>query len=87
MFAFRNLPNLKTLIISNNPGLFELEPHSFGSLRNLNYLSLTMNKLNVIEGYIFSVSSSIKIIDFIGNPIKVKKKILYFQTFKLDIVN
>jgi hypothetical protein len=58
------------LIITNNPGLHELEPHSFGSLRNLNYLSLGANRLSHIDGYIFSVSSSIKIIDFIGNPIK-----------------
>lgn len=71
MFAFRNLPNLKTLIITNNPNLIELEPHSFGSLRNINYLSLGMNKLTIIDGYIFSTSTSIKIIDFIGNPIKV----------------
>jgi hypothetical protein len=70
MFAFRNLPNLKVLIITNNPGLHELDAYSFGSLRNLNYLSLGANKLSVIDGYIFSVSSSIKIIDFIGNPIK-----------------
>ena len=72
MFAFRNLPNLKTLIISNNPNLIELEPHAFGSLRNVNYLSLSMNKLSVIDGYIFSASTSIKIIDFIGNPIQVR---------------
>ena len=71
MFAFRNLPNLKTLIISNNPNLIELEPHAFGSLRNVNYISLSMNKLSVIDGYIFSASTSIKIIDFIGNPIQV----------------
>lgn len=71
MFAFRNLPHLKTLIISNNPNLIELEPHSLGSLRNMNYLSLGMNKLSFIDGYIFSTSTSIKIIDFIGNPIKV----------------
>jgi Leucine-rich repeat (LRR) protein len=73
MFAFRHLPNLKTLIIANNPNLIELEPHAFGSLRNLNYLSLSMNQLNVIDGYIFSSSTSIKTIDFIGNPIKVTK--------------
>lgn len=72
MFSFRNLPNLKTLIIANNPNLIELEPHAFGSLKNLNYLSLSMNQLNVIDGHIFSSSTSIKTIDFIGNPIKVK---------------
>jgi hypothetical protein len=69
-FAFRNLPNLKTLFISYNRNLKELEPNSFGSLYNLNYLSLGMNRLRVIEGYIFTVSSGIKIVDFIGNPIK-----------------
>ena len=71
MFAFRHLPNLKSLIISNNPMLIDLEPHALGNLRNLNYLSLSMNKLQIIDGYIFSTSSNIKIIDFIGNPIKV----------------
>lgn len=71
MFAFRNLPNLKTLIISNNPGLVQLEPHSFSGLFNLNYLSLGMNQLNAIDGFLFSGSTSIRIIDFIGNPIKV----------------
>ena len=70
MFAFRNLPKLKTLIINNNPKLVELEGHAFGSLRNLNFLSLSYNQLNVIDGYIFSSSTSIKTIDFIGNPIK-----------------
>jgi hypothetical protein len=72
MFAFRNLPDLKTLIITNNHHLTDLQPHAFGSLRNLNFLSLSMNKLQVIDGYIFSASTSIKIIDFIGNPIQVR---------------
>lgn len=81
MFAFRNLPNLKTLIISNNPNLVELEPHSFGGLKNINFLSLVNNKLAYIDGYIFSTSSSIKIIDFIGNPIKVIEFILEFFFF------
>jgi hypothetical protein len=76
MFAFRHLPNLKSLIISNNPMLIDLEPHALGNLRNLNYLSLSMNKLQIIDGYIFSTSSNIKIIDFIGNPIKVY---IYFK--------
>ena len=71
MFAFRNLPELKTLIIRNNPKLTELQAHAFGSLKNLNSLSLGMNQLQAIDGYIFSASTSIKIIDFIGNPIKV----------------
>ncbi len=70
MFAFRNLPNLKVLIVTNNPGLLELEAHSFGSLRGLNYLSLGANKLGALDGFIFSASSSIKIIDLIGNPIR-----------------
>lgn len=70
MFAFRNLPNLKTLIISYNPELTSLEPHAFGSLKNLNYLSLSNNNLKVIDGYVFSSSTGIKIISLIGNPIK-----------------
>ncbi|RNA27834.1 leucine-rich repeat-containing 15 isoform X1, partial [Brachionus plicatilis] len=70
MFAFRNLPQLKTLIIANNPNLIDLEPHSFGSLKNLNFLSLVNNKLSFIDGYVFSTSWSIKIIDLIGNPLK-----------------
>jgi len=70
MFAFRNLPSLKTLIISYNPELTSLEPHAFGSLKNLNYLSLSNNNLKVIDGYVFSSSTGIKIISFIGNPIK-----------------
>ena len=79
MFAFRNLPNLKTLLITNNPNLVELEPHAFGSLKNLNYLALSMNSLSVIDGFIFSSSSSIKIISFIGNPIKVNFVAFFFQ--------
>ena len=71
MFAFRNLPHLKMLIITDNQQLVKLEPHAFGSLRNLDKLSLSMNKLEAIDEYIFSVSSSIKVIDFIGNPIRV----------------
>lgn len=71
MFAFRNLPQLKTLIVANNPNLIDLEPHSFGSLKNLNFLSLGNNKLSFIDSYVFSTSSSIKIIDLIGNPLKV----------------
>lgn len=74
MFAFRNLPNLKTLIISNNANLNELEPHALGSLKNLNQLSLNMNQLSSIDSHIFSSSMSIKTIDFIGNPIKVSKQ-------------
>jgi len=70
MFAFRNLPKLKTLIINNNPKLVDLEGHAFGSLKNLNFLSLSYNQFSVIDGYIFSSSTSIKTIDFIGNPIK-----------------
>jgi len=50
--------------------LFELEPHAFGSLRNLNFLSLSMNHLSVIDEFIFSASTSIQVIDFIGNPIR-----------------
>ncbi len=73
MFAFRNLPILKTLIISNNINLVSLEPHSLGSLRNLNYLSLSMNNLRTIDGYVFSSSTSIKRISFIGNPIRKVK--------------
>lgn len=73
MFAFRNLPNLKTLIITNNPNLVTLEPHAMGSLRNLNYLSLSMNNLKTIDGYVFSSSTSIKRISFIGNPIRTIK--------------
>ena len=71
MFAFRNLPNLKMLLINNNPMLTELEPHAFGDLKNLEYLSLGLNQLSVIDGHVFSFSTSIKTIEFIGNPIKV----------------
>ena len=70
MFAFRNLPNLKTLIVANNPALSELEHHALGGLNHLDYLSIGQNNLNEIDGYVFSQSTSIKVIDFIGNPIK-----------------
>lgn len=70
MFAFRNLPNLKTLIVANNPALSELEPHALGGLNRLDYLSVGQNNLSEIDGYVFSQSTSIKVIDFIGNPIK-----------------
>lgn len=83
MFAFRNLPDLKTLIITNNHHLTDLQPHAFGSLRNLNFLSLSMNKLQVIDGYIFSASTSIKIIDFIGNPIQVRIALIHLGKLKI----
>ena len=89
MFAFRNLQELKTLIITNNQELTELQAHAFGSLKNLNFLSLSMNRLQVIDGYIFSASTSIKIIDFIGNPIQVKIRIFklnYGCYLKIEII-
>lgn len=73
MFAFRNMPNLKTLIVSNNPNLVKLGAYAFGGLFNLDSLSLVMNRLAEIDGYIFSGSNSIRVIDFIGNPIKTIK--------------
>ena len=79
-FAFRALKNLKTLIISNNPKLIQIDAYAFGSLRNLNYLSLSKNRLAEISGYIFSSSSSIHTIDFIGNPISVS----YFYLNKFN---
>lgn len=81
MFAFRNLPNLRMLIVSNNPMLTELQAHAFGSLANLNYLQLGYNQLTVIDGYIFSASNSIRMIDFIGNPIKVYRNSLNKESF------
>jgi hypothetical protein len=71
MFAFRGLKSLKTLTITNNKNLMKIDAHAFGSLRNLNLLSLAMNQLNEIDGYVFSSSVAIKTIDLLGNPIKV----------------